>query len=88
MGAVIPYLRLIIFGVLVLLSIILIVIVTLQPTNTQGLGAIGGNQDTFFAKNKAKTMEGLLKRLTIIFSITIAVLSIFFFILFMPFWFR
>jgi len=57
----------------------------LQPSNTQGLGAISGGTDTFFAKNKSKTLEGLFRRLTIIFSISLAVLTLIFFILYMPF---
>jgi len=80
------YVRLIVLGLVVLLSIALIIVVILQPSNSQGLGAIGGGQDTFFAKNKSKTLEGLLKRLTVIISIAIAVLSILFFVLFFSFW--
>ena len=79
--------RLIILALVVLLAIGLIVIVMLQPAETQGLGAISGGTDTFFAKNKSKTMQGLLRRLTIIFSIALAVLTIVFFILFLDvFW--
>jgi len=59
----------------------------LQPSETQGLGAISGGTDTFFAKNKSKTLQGLLRRLTIIISISMAVLTIVFFILFMDFWY-
>ena len=79
--------RLIILLLVVLLAIGLIVIVMLQPSETQGLGAISGGTDTFFAKNKSKTLQGLLRRLTIIFSIALAVLTIVFFILFLDvFW--
>ena len=45
---------------LVVTAIVLIVTVLLQPGETNGLGAIAGGAETFFGKNKAKTMEGKL----------------------------
>ena len=46
--------------VLILTSILLIVVVLMQQGQRQGLGAIGGGAETFFGKNKAKSMEGKL----------------------------
>ena len=43
---------------LILVSIVLIVTVLMQEGQRQGLGAIGGGAETFFGKNKAKSMEG------------------------------
>jgi len=43
--------------VLILISIVLIVTVLMQEGQRQGLGAIGGGAETFFGKNKAKSME-------------------------------
>ena len=45
---------------LVITALILIVTVLLQPGESNGLGAIAGGAETFFGKNKAKTMEGKL----------------------------
>ena len=45
---------------LVVTAIVLIVTVLLQPGETNGLGAIAGGAETFFGKNKAKTLEGKL----------------------------
>lgn len=45
---------------LVIAALILIVTVLLQPGEQSGLGAIAGGAETFFGKNKAKTMEGKL----------------------------
>ena len=45
---------------LVITAIVLIVTVLLQPGEANGLGAIAGGAETFFGKNKAKTMEGKL----------------------------
>ena len=41
-------------------SIFLIATVLLQPGESNGLGAIAGGAETFFGKNKAKSMEGKL----------------------------
>ena len=46
--------------VLVLCALVLIATVLLQPGESNGLGAIAGGAETFFGKNKAKTMEGKL----------------------------
>ena len=45
---------------LVITAIILIATVLLQPGEQSGLGAIAGGAETFFGKNKAKTMAGKL----------------------------
>ena len=45
---------------LVAAALVLIVTVLLQPGESNGLGAIAGGAETFFGKNKAKTMEGKL----------------------------
>ena len=45
---------------LIAAALILIVTVLLQPGESNGLGAIAGGAETFFGKNKAKTMEGKL----------------------------
>ena len=46
--------------VLVITAVVLIVTVLMQPGESNGLGAIAGGAETFFGKNKAKTMEGKL----------------------------
>ncbi len=56
----------IIFGVvLIVLSIAIIALVLLQEGNSKGLsGAIAGGAETFFGKNKGRTMEAKLVKLT------------------------
>ena len=58
-----------------------IVIVLFQPGNSTGIDALGGSSETFFGKNKGRSMESKMKRWTIICLITLAVLAIVFFIL-------
>ncbi|HBL40533.1 MAG TPA: preprotein translocase subunit SecG [Ruminococcaceae bacterium] len=56
----------IIFGiVLIVLSILLVILVLLQEGNQKGLsGAIAGGADTFFGKNKGRTLEAKLVKIT------------------------
>jgi len=65
-----------------IVSIALIVVVLLQSSNHAGMsGAIAGGAETFFGKNKGRTIDGMLKKLTgvgaAIFIITSVVLSLF-----------
>ena len=46
--------------ILVVTACVLIGTVLLQPGESNGLGAIAGGAETFFGKNKAKSMEGKL----------------------------
>ncbi len=50
--------------VIILVSIALIALVMLQESKQQGLGAIGGAADSFFGKNKGKTMDAKLVKFT------------------------
>ncbi len=65
----------------VISSIVIIVSVMMQPSKSDGLsGLIGGTSETFFAKNKTKTAESLLVRITVVsaifFIITTVMLNI------------
>lgn len=49
-----------------LLSIAMVVVVMMQDSPSGSIGAITGSSDTFYGKNKAKSKEVMLKRLTLI----------------------
>ena len=69
----------IVLGVLlIIVCIALTIIVMIQEESQSGLsGAIaGGNSDTFFGKNKGRTTEAKLKKLTKIIAICFLVLSL------------
>ncbi len=52
-------------AVLIIISLVLIVLVLLQQSKQQGLsGAIAGGADTFFGKNKSRTIEAKLEKIT------------------------
>lgn len=62
-------------------AIAAIVLVMLQPGNSQGIDALGGSSETFYGKNKGKSTEAKLKLWTIICLVVLAVFAIAFFIL-------
>lgn len=60
----------IIFGIaLIIFSIGILIIVLLQEGHQQNLGAVTGGADTFFSKNKARSIDAFLARLTKIIAI-------------------
>ena len=46
--------------VLVIAALFMIVTVLLQSSNVRGVGAVAGQMDSYFSKNKAKTIEAKL----------------------------
>ena len=63
--------------VLILLSVAIIVLVLLQEGKSAGLsGAIAGGAETFFGKNKSRTMESKLVLITKLLAISFFVLAL------------
>lgn len=61
----------------ILISLFVIVVVMAQPAKVQGLStAISGGAQTFFGKNKARTYEGKLQKLTTIGMILFVITSL------------
>ena len=55
---------------LILAAIVIVITVMLQQSQQQGLsGAIAGGADSFFEKNKGRTMEAKLAKITKIFTV-------------------
>ena len=75
-----PIIRIILVVLIALLSLLMVVLVLMQPGGSSGLEAVSGAQDTFFGKNKGKTTEGTLKRITVISAIIILVLTVVFWV--------
>jgi len=69
----------------VIICVALIVVVILQDSKAEGLsGAItGGNSQTYWGKNKGRSKEGLLVKLSILFGALFIILSI---VLQLKFW--
>lgn len=68
----------VILGILLIISSIVIVVsVLMQESKQRGLsGAIAGGADTFFGKNKGRTMEAKLAKFTRYFGIWFLVLCL------------
>lgn len=81
--ALVNVLSIIFMVIMVLFCIAMIVIVALQEGNSANLGAITGAAESFFGKNKAKTLEAKFKRWTIIIGAGILLSSIVYFILYL-----
>lgn len=60
------------------LAALLIVVVMLQPSKSDGLSGlmIGGTTDTFYSKNKSRTSEARLAKATVVISVLFAVVAI------------
>ena len=61
-----------------LCAVFLIIVVMMQKSNSSGISAIGGQQETFYGKNKGKTLEHKLRKLTVITVCIMAALMIVF----------
>ena len=75
-----PVLRVVVAIIIAILGLALIVTVLVQPSASNGVNPITGQTETFYGKNKSRTLEGLLRKLTVIFAITIAVLTVIYFV--------
>ena len=61
----------------VVLAIILVAVVLLQSGKSAGLsGSIDGGAETFFGKNKAKTLDGMLEKLTAVLALLFIITSL------------
>ncbi len=56
--------------------IVLTVVVLMQEGKQQGLGAIAGGADTYWGRNKGRSMEGALIRATRIMAVLFFVITI------------
>ncbi len=65
----------------VLCAIFIVIVVMMQPGNSNGINALNGSSDTFYGKNKSKTIESKLKILTVICVFLLVVLMIGFYLI-------
>lgn len=62
--------------IFILISVALTVIILMQEGKSAGLGAIAGAADTYWGKNKGRSMEGMLVKLTRVFVILFIILAV------------
>ena len=67
-----------VFGVVfIIVCAALVVLVLAQEGKNQGLGAIQGTvENTYWGKNKGRSREGLLKKVTVVLSVLFVVFSV------------
>lgn len=70
-------LEIVLGALLIISSILIVIVVLLQESKTAGLsGAISGGAETFFGKNKGRTIEQKLVKTTRYIAIVFFVLSL------------
>lgn len=61
---------------LLLVCLFLIGVVIFQEGNSQGLGAVGGMAESYWGKNKGRSLEGKLQKFTAIAAALFIILSL------------
>ncbi|MDE7266973.1 MAG: preprotein translocase subunit SecG [Lachnospiraceae bacterium] len=69
-------LRIVLTIILILVSIVFTTIVLMQEGKSAGLGAISGAAETYWGKNKGRSMEGALVKLTKVLGVVFMLLAI------------
>lgn len=60
----------------IIICIALVIVVLMQEGKTSGLGAVSGAADTYWTKNKGRSSQGVLERITRVLAVLFVVLSI------------
>ena len=68
--------KIIVMVIFILVCVALTFLVLMQEGKQQGLGAIGGIADTYWGKNKGRSMEGVLVKSTTWIAIAFMVLAL------------
>ncbi|MBP8714028.1 MAG: preprotein translocase subunit SecG [Lachnospiraceae bacterium] len=69
-------LRTVLSIVYIIACVVLIVVVLMQEGKDQGLGAISGAAESYWGKNKGRSMEGKLVKLTTFLSVIFVVVAL------------
>ena len=69
-------------SIMALAAVAAIILILLQQGNSTGIDALGGSSETFFGKNKGKSLESKMKKWTIISLVVLLVLSVLYFVVF------
>ena len=68
-------LRIVITVIFILICVALTVLVLMQEGKSAGLGSISGAAETYWGKNKGRSMEGFLVKLTKILAVLFMVIA-------------
>ena len=67
-------------AIMVVLAIAMIIIVLMQQGTSENVSAITGSSDSFYGRNKAKTHEDRMKKITLLFFSLVLITSVIYFI--------
>ncbi len=57
------------------ICIALVVVVLMQEGKSAGLGTISGAADTYWGKNKGRTLDGAMNKITVVLTVLFVVIS-------------
>ncbi len=60
----------------IIVCIALVIVVLMQEGKTSGLGALSGAADTYWSKNKGRSSEGVLIKITRVLAVLFVLLSV------------
>jgi len=69
-------LRIALTVVFIIVCVSLVVLVLMQEGKSAGLGTISGAAETYWGKNKGRSVEGLLKKITTILAVAFFVIAL------------
>lgn len=72
-------LQIILGSAILVIAVVLMILVMIQQGKNEGLGAMGGSTpdtDSFFGRNKNRTKDALLSKLTIVCSVIMVILVV------------
>lgn len=62
--------------IFIIISLVLTVVVLAQEGKSAGLGVVSGSSDTYWSKNKGRSMEGTLEKVTKVLVVLFIVLAV------------
>ncbi len=69
-------LKIVLTVVYIIVCVALVVLVLMQEGKSAGLGTISGAAETYWGKNKGRSMEGLLVKLTKVLAVSFILISV------------
>ena len=68
-------LRIVLYVVLIILSVFVSILILMQEGKQQGHGALSGSAETYWSKNKGRSVEGKLVKYTTILTALLIILA-------------
>ncbi len=68
-------LRIVLTVLFIIVCVLLVVVVLMQEGKQQGLGSIGGASESYWGRNKGRSMEGFLPKITKVLAFLFLVLA-------------